>query len=445
MSMCVLKSSLLMILKTVDIARSCAKDDPGRWDAVLKDMPCVKALLADVVAASLEPENTHVMEISFDIRPSGSEQAQDSQRTTPSRNARLRRRVIIAGLNVDRGIQPPNADESTAPRSQEFPDAQPSDDPLVSSTRVVKHASPSYKREATRRPKWQPTTCTAPGVTCGNAGQGGPVSKNEMSDSSCDPEAPSMRLALREARPSPKLPKRFPLLCTSFGIFCEDSDTSDDGSQNIDPGRPSDPTAKGGSQLSSNLPKWSPVLCTSFGIACRDSGFSKDGSENAGTSQTSRFTAKREAQPSPKVPKWSPLLCTARGITCAALNTSDHGPENDHENQPGDSTAKREARPAPMAEARPAPQKGPPKWKPTTCTVPGLTCGALDGVGVGASADNIAADGAKSATEQPRTGEHNKKREPDVAEQFWSGPGRSIFTDDEGNVVQIEDVEGSAT
>ena len=449
MSIRILQSSLLTIFKSIDVARSCAKDDPDQWDAVLKELPCVKALLADVVAASLEPENANVKEIIFDIRPSGSNQAtsagQAFQRATPARNARLRRRAIVAGLTVYHDTQPPKTYQNTTPSSQELSDAQPSDESLIASTRVVKHASPSSKREATRRPKWQPTTCTAPGVTCGDAGQGGPVSKNKMSDLSCNAEAPSLRLALRDARPSPKLPERFPLLCTSFGIFCEGSDTSTDGSQNIDSGQASDPTAKSSSQPSSKLPKWSPLLCTSFGIACGDSGISKDGSENPGTSQVSRFAAKREAQPSPKVPKWYPQLCTAPGVTCAALDTLNHGSKNDHGNQPRDSTAKREARPVPMAEARPAPQKGPPKWKPTTCTVPGMTCGALDGGGAGGSGDKTGADRATLVIEQSKTDDQRKKREPDATGEFWSGPGRNIFTDDEGHAISIEDDESSAT
>jgi hypothetical protein len=74
-----------------------------------------------------------------------------------------------------------------------------------------------------------------------------------------------------------------------------------------------------------------------------------------------------------------------------------------------------------------------------------MTCGALGGVGVGASADNTAADGASLGTGQPRKGGHNKKREPFSAEQFWSGPGRSIFTDDEGHVIQIEEDTAFAT
>ena len=411
----------LTILKSIDVARLCAKDDPSQWHAVLEAMPCVRVLLADVVAASLEPGNANVEEFSFDIRLSGSHQpnssGQEFQRTTPARNARLRRRLIVAGLRAGRDTQHLKADKSTAPSSHALPSAQSKADSKISFTRVVKHASPSTKREATRRPKWQPTTCTAPGVTCGNDGQGGPVSLNVMRrDSSYGREAPSLRLALRDAQPSPKLPERFPLLCALFGITCGDSGTSNDGSQNVDSGRASNLTAKHDSQPLGKPQRWFPLLCTSFGITCEGSGTSKDGDENADAKQVPGSTTKREVQPSPKVPKWLPQFCTAPGITCAALKTSNHVPKNDHGNNPRDSTAKRKARPVPITEARPAPQNCPPKWKPTTCTVPGMTCGAFDGVGAGESVDNTAANGVKSATEQPRTGEHNKKRVPDFAE-----------------------------
>jgi hypothetical protein len=399
---CILRARLLTILKSIDVARSCAKDDPGQWNAVLEAMPCVKALIADVVAASLEPVNANVKEITFDIRPSGSKQStsasQAFQRTTSARSARLQRRAIVAGLTANRDVQRFDADKGTARSHQEPSDARPKVDPQFSFTRVVKNASPSSKREVTGRPKWQPTTCTAPGVTCGTAGQSGPVSKNEMRrDSRCDTESSSLRLDTRDAQPSPKLPKRFPLLCTTFGIACGDSSTPNDGAKDVDSGQASD------------------------------------------------ITAKREAQPSGKRPKWFPLLCGAPGITCAKSATSNEGSKNDHVNQRTNSTAKREARPVPVAEARPIPQKAPPKWQPTACTVRGMTCGHVNGVAAGAMEKNVGDDGAKPAIEHSGTGEHIKQREPDAAAQVWPGAGRSIFTDDEGDVVQIEENSAFAT
>lgn len=381
------------------MARSCAKEDPGQWNAVLETMPCVRALIADVVAASLEPENAHVKQITFDIRPPGSSQATETgqafQRTTPARNARLERRMIIAGLNSDRDTQHRKADESSASSSQGRSDTRPEADLQNTFTRDVKHASPSYKREVTGpggRPKWQPTTCTAPGVTCGTTGHGGPVSRNKMrSDLRCDTKSPSLRLALRDAHGPPKRSQWFQMLCISFGIFCEDAVTPN------------------------------------------------DGSENADTGQATDLPIKREAQPSPKVPKWFPQSCTARGITCARLGTSDKVQNNRRANQPVDSTAKREVRPVPMAAALPVPQQKPPKWKPTTCTVPSMTCGSITGVASGATDDNTGADGAPSTTEQSGTGKRIKKRGLDAAEQVWSGAGKSIFIDDEGNVIQIEE------
>jgi hypothetical protein len=115
---CILRARLLTILKSIDVARSCAKDDPGQWNAVLEAMPCVRALIADVVAASLDPVNANVKEITFDIRPSGSKQStsasQAFQRTTSARSARLQRRAIVAGLTANRDVQRFDADKGTA-------------------------------------------------------------------------------------------------------------------------------------------------------------------------------------------------------------------------------------------------------------------------------------------------------------------------------------------
>ena len=74
-----------------------------------------------------------------------------------------------------------------------------------------------------------------------------------------------------------------------------------------------------------------------------------------------------------------------------------------------------------------------------------MTCGALDGVGAGVSGDKTRADRATLVIEQSKTNDHNKKREPYAAGEFWSGPGRNIFTDDDGHAISIEDDEGSAT
>ena len=338
----------------MDVARLCAKGDLGQWNAVLEAMPCVRALVADVVAASHEPENANVEGISFDIHPSGSNRdtgtTQAVQRTTPVRSARLERRGIVAGLRADRETRHHKADQITTSRSQECSDARPGTETQTSFTRVVKHASPLSKRQATQRPKWHPTTCTAPGVTCGNGGNGGPVSKRDIGrDSSPNIGSSSLRLALRDAQASPKLPK------------------------------------------------------------------------------------------------WFPLLCTARGITCAKSSTSNHGFKNNHADLPADSKAKREAQPKPMAEARPEPQGKNPKWKPSACTVPGMTCGNVSGVGAGSPGGNTGAGGTTSAKRQSGTGERNKKREPATTAHFWSGPGRSVFIDDEGNAVKIEEDSASAT
>jgi len=393
----ILNTRLLTVSKAFDVARSCAKDDPGQWDAVLEAMPCVRALIADVVAASLEPENAGVKDIRFDIRPSGSNQVtsttQDAQRSTPARDARAKRRAIAAGITANRDAERLKANENSGSDDQEMPEAHVEAVSQLSFTQVVKHASPLSKRQPTQRPKWQPTTCTAPGVTCANDGSGRPPSKHEMrSDSNLEAKSPSSCLAIRDARPSPKLPKWFPLLCTAPGIFCGDSGTTDDGSANRNADQPVDSAAK------------------------------------------------REAQPSPKLPKWWSMLCTAPGIPCADSGASNDGSKNDSNDQPPDSTSKREAQPLTLAEASSESEKKLPKWQPTSCTARGMTCGVLGDVAEGGTtADHAGAQGAPSTTER------DEKRDHDASAQVWSEPGRSTLTDDEGNAVQIEDDSAFAT
>jgi hypothetical protein len=395
------RKRLLTALKSFDVARSCAKNDPDQWDAVLRTLPCVRALIADFVAATLEPENAGVKGITFDIRPSGSDQGtsatQDLQRSTPSRDARLKRRAVVAGLTANRNTQDLESEGSAAPASQKLSDARPETYSPRSFTPVVNKASPLSKREPTQRPKWQPTTCTAPGVTCGNGGIEVPVLKQEIrSDARSDTKSPSLRLATCDARPSPKIPEWWPTLCMAPGIICTESDVSDGVSKNDD------------------------------------------------TNQLSTSATKREAQPAPKLPKWFPNLCTTFGITCGESGTSNDGSPNKDTNQPPDSATKREAKTLPEAEARPVPEAKHPKWKPTSCTARGMTCGHVDHVEDRGASDDTGTDGASISTKQSATYEYNKKRDLD-ASHVWSGPGRSVFTDDEGNAVRIEDDTTFAT
>jgi hypothetical protein len=138
------------------------------------------------------------------------------------------------------------------------------------------------------------------------------VSKLEIrSDSEPDTEQLPLRLAKREAQPLPRMPKWWPLICTSWGITCGDSGTS-----NGDDNGNSDGNSSGDSNGGSN------------------------------TELSSVSAKKREAEPVPmaeaqpepkKVPKWVPTACTSRGITCG--DSSSVGQSSDGGNTGADSAS----------------------------------------------------------------------------------------------------------
>jgi hypothetical protein len=214
------------------------------------------------------------------------------------------------------------------------------------------------------------------------------VSKLEIrSDSEPDTEQLPLRLAKREAQPLPRMPKWWPLICTSWGITCGDSGTSN-GDDNGNSDGNSDGNSSGNSSGGSNT-------------------------ELSSVSTTKRETEPvpmAEAQPEPKkVPKWVPTACTSRGITCGDSGTSNGDSNgNSDGNSSGDSNGgsntelssvsakKREAEPVPMAEAQPEPKKV-PKWVPTACTSRGITCGDSSSVGQSSDGGNTGADSASSA------------------------------------------------
>lgn len=378
-----LDSTLLTTLQLMAIANSCAKNEPDQLDHVMDSLPCLKALIADAIATSVDLGSGNVKGTTFDTHLSGSDRTmlatQSSRRATPARDARLKRRAIVAGLIAEGDTERLKADGNTASASQDLPGAQGEADAELSFTPVIKRASLLSRGEPSQRPKWQPTTCTAPGVTCANDGNDGSASKLEVrSESGSETESLLSRLAER----SPK------------------------------------------------LPSWFPLLCTSFGITCAESGTSGDASDGDNTSQPSDTVTKREAhhlaKRSPKLPSWFPLLCTTFGITCAESGTSDGANNGGDTNQPPVAVVKREANKH-------------PKWVPTSCTARGITCGDPDGSEEGAAGTGI--DGVSSTTSQSGTGGQNKQRDPDAATaHVWSDrPSEGIFTDDEGNIVQIED------
>ena len=92
-----------------------------------------------------------------------------------------------------------------------------------------------------------------------------------------------------------------------------------------------------------------------------------------------------------------------------------------------------------MAETRPVPMAKHPKWKPTSCTARGMTCGHADQVEDRGTSDDGGADSTPATSEQSGTSEHNDKRDLEAVAEVWPRPGRGFFTDDEGNAVQIED------
>lgn len=242
-----------------------------------------------------------------------------SRRVTPNRDARQQRRIAVAAAIAERDavkIDAGNAMLSDSLDSSKYGGGAVAQ---LSSTSVIdfEHASPISKRQSTSRPKWQPTTCTAPGVTCGSNGSPLPATKVEMR-----------------------------------------SDAS-------------------------------PVTEPLF----------------------SRL-AKRVTQPLPRLPFWWPMICTAPGITCAGSDSSsDSNSSSDGAEPPSATTAKRDAQPLAMTEAQPAPWRKIPKWKPTSCTSAGITCGDSSSVDEGDTSGNAGTDGASSATSQSGTGGQTEQRD----------------------------------
>lgn len=229
-----------------------------------------------------------------------------SRRVTPNRDARQQRRIAVAATMAERDavkINAGNAMLSDSLGSSKYGGGAVAQ---LSSTSVIdlEHASPISKRQSTSRPKWQPTTCTAPGVTCGSNGVNGPATMVEMrSDSSVDTESLFSRLAKRVTQPLPKLPYWWGMLCTAPGITCGGSDTSGNDSNGVNEETPSESTAKREAQplpmaeaqpdAWRKIPKWKPTSCTSAGISCGDSSSVEEGdaSGNAGTDGGSSATA----------------------------------------------------------------------------------------------------------------------------------------------------------
>jgi hypothetical protein len=227
-----------------------------------------------------------------------------SRRVLRARDARQQRRAVVTAVTAERDALRINTDDPVAPGSWSLLQDKREAYARPSSTLSLERASPLLKRDSTSRPKWQPTTCTAPGVTCaGNGKVEGAVKLEMRSKSQPDTEPQSSPLSQHEAQPTLKLPKWWPLLCTTFGISCADFGASDHGSDSYvtEPSSlkreaKSLPMAVahpfyGGQKK--QPPKWQPTSCTSRGITCGDSSGVEEGAtgDDTGPDGTSSTTS----------------------------------------------------------------------------------------------------------------------------------------------------------
>lgn len=256
--------------------------------------PCVNSI-ADLVATSPEHRIDPVKELAYDniVEDSpklviGTRVPTVQRRVLQARDARQQRRAAVSAVTAERDALRINTDDTVAPGSWSL--QQDKRDAYVqpSSTLSLERASPLLKRDSTSRPKWQPTTCTAPGVTCAGNGKLRVAVKLEMrSKSQPDTEPQSLPISQHGTQPTPKLPKWRPLFCKTLGISCADFDTSGHGSVNYVT-EPSSlkreakalPMAVawpfyGGQKK--QPPKWQPTSCTTRGITCGDSSGVEEG------------------------------------------------------------------------------------------------------------------------------------------------------------------------
>lgn len=219
------------------IVLPCAARCSDQWDPELDSEPCIDGPTDRLTLTSNELLDTTIkrgsrsgtITVAMDLEL---EQLRKGmrRRTTQSRDIRQKRRALVlsvtthrAAFQVDPGVDyrqksgSIKVETSTAAR--------------LSSTPVPKQVSPQLRASTpTDKPKWQPASCTVPGVTCGEGASNAHNPKYDMRDESMHKaQLPSMSVAKRETEPEPRpeaqpLPKKIrkwkPTLCTSEGITC---------------------------------------------------------------------------------------------------------------------------------------------------------------------------------------------------------------------------------
>lgn len=429
---------MLTMLKS--LVKICADKCTGDWDDSVDTMPCADIEAPDALASSPghdtdERERTSLENIIANI-PGHSFHASASQAS--GRLARQKRRAIVADVTAERHVKHVDAESAAAPRTYNLHEAGAKSVSQLTPNSLLEHSSSLFKRDGGDggdRPKWQPTVCTAPGVTCGNGGDGGNVPKVDVrAEAESHDETLPSRLAVRASQPLSKLPNWWPLLCTTFGVTCAQSGSTDGDSTGNDTEPPSVSEAKREAQPR-KIPPWQPTSCTSPGITCGESG---TGSESQSASE-----AKRETQPAPlplnrlearrKIPPWQPTSCTAPGITC--------GDNGDNAEPPSVADAKREAQPLQVSKDQLEARRKIPPWQPTSCTAPGITCGD-NGNDTAADLQNASDEAGEASSTNSQAGVKKVvERDPETAAAVqFGGTNGDTFTDDDSNVVDIKDV-----
>ena len=224
------------------LTKFCANKCLGAWDDHMDTILCPDIEAADGMATSPGHQANGLERISLgDIIANTPEYDYHSSATLASdsialaRGARQRRRAVVASVTTGQHAEHTNAESASIQHNHNREEAGTETVSQPSSASMLKRSSLlSKRRDGGDRPKWQPTVCTAPGVTCAGGGDGGSGNKVEVRDEAdSNTEIRSSRLAKRTTQPVSKLPNWWPLLCTTFGVTCAQSgDTGDESTSN---------------------------------------------------------------------------------------------------------------------------------------------------------------------------------------------------------------------
>lgn len=355
----------------------CALRCSGQWDPAVDEKPCGEAATGDPAITSLDSADSTSDCISLDGSADPDKHGDSSgldgnrRRTTTTRASRLAKRAAVAANKEVRNVSSPRSEVAVhmtpganidPPRKAPVATPQQKAKPLDTS-QSKNSAAPS--KGAPTTPAWVPSSCGASGSSCGGS-TAGPGSGNVLErDIGAEQEGFSS-----SSRPAIKREAE------------------------------SHPAAEARPLAADHPPGWVPSSCGFNGGTCggadgsggtatkRDSSAEQEGIASPPLVHETKPKTKSPPETDPRQltehpPGWSPSSCGFSGSTCGGGSSS--GPAS----MPPLPTSKHEAEPKPMAKARSL-DDHPPGWAPMSCTIHGVTCGKLEGLGKGADSDGMA-------------------------------------------------------